>query len=122
MSTGERAADAAAEDDGARRGRPAWRDREHPTFAALTGFYAGLLYVALVPGGFIALMTVLFGADRAEELVPFVLVTLVVPIALVVNQRTRRFGKYFWLGMVLSAVVVIGVAAAVLWFMVERQS
>lgn len=116
MSTDEQAV------DGERRGRPAWRNREHPTFAALTGFYAGLAYVALVPGGFIALLTLVLGTDRAESLGPFVLVTLVVPIALVVNQRTRRFGKYFWLGMVLSAVVVIGVAALVLWFMVERQS
>ena len=102
--------------------RPDWWHRDHPTFAALSGFFTGLLFVALVPAAYAGIMTLLFDADRAEDLFPFVLVTLVVPLALVANEKTRRFGKYFWLGMVLTAVVVIGVGALVLWYLVEHQS
>ena len=50
-----------------------------------------------------------------------VLVTLVVPLALVASSRTRRFGTYFWIGMVLTAVVVVGVGALVLWYLVDHQ-
>ena len=50
------------------------------------------------------------------------LVTLVVPLALVANKRTRRFGIYFWIGMVLTAIVVVGVGALVLWYLVENQN
>jgi len=50
-----------------------------------------------------------------------VLVTLAIPIALMVPRRTRRFGRYLLLGMVVTAVVVLGVAALVLWLMVTYQ-
>ena len=40
---------------------------------------------------------------------------------LVVNKKTRRFGTYFWIGIVLTAVVVVGVGALVLWYLVEHQ-
>jgi hypothetical protein len=100
---------------------PDWWHRDHPTFSALAGFFTGLLYVALVPALWAGLVGLVAGRDRAEELFPFVLVTLVVPLVLVINQRTRRFGTYFFLGIVLTAVVVIGVAALVLWFLVSRD-
>jgi hypothetical protein len=100
---------------------PSWWHRDHPTFAALSGFFTGLLFVALVPAGFFGVLSVLFDNDRAEDLFPFVLVTLVVPLALVANHKTRRFGTYFLIGMVLTAVVVIGVGALVLWYLVEHQ-
>ena len=61
------------------------------------------------------------GPSPALQLFPFVLVTLVVPLGLVINPRTRRFGVYFWIGMVLTAVVVLGVGALVLWYLVENQ-
>ena len=43
------------------------------------------------------------------------LLTLAVPLGLVVAPRTRRFGLYMLIGMVATALVVLGVAALVLW-------
>ena len=101
--------------------RPNWWHRDHPTFSALTGFFTGLLFVALIPAAYVGVLSLMFDSDRVEELFPFVLVTLVVPLALVANQKTRRFGTYFWIGIVLTAVVVVGVGALVLWYLVENQ-
>lgn len=101
---------------------PSWWHRDHPTFAALTGFFTGLLFVALVPAVFFGGLSLIFDNDRAEDLFPFVLITLVVPIGLVASKRTRRFGTYFWVGMVLTAIVVVGVGALVLWYLVEHQN
>jgi len=101
--------------------QPDWWHRDHPTFTALAGFFSGMLFVTVVPGGFAALLRLVFDHDTAEELFPFVLVTLVVPIALLAVPRTRRFGKYFLLGMVLTALVVLGVASLVLYFMVRAD-
>ena len=100
--------------------QPSWWHRDHPTFAALSGFFTGLLFVALVPAVYVGILSLMFDNDRVEELFPFVLVTLVVPVGLVASKRTRRFGTYFWIGMVLTAVVVIGVGALVLWYLVEH--
>ena len=102
--------------------QPSWWHRDHPTFSALSGFFTGLLFVALVPAVYVGVLSLLFDNDRVEELFPFVLVTLVVPLVLVINKRTRRYGTYFWIGIVLTAIVVLGVAALVLWFLVEHQS
>ena len=101
--------------------RPNWWHRDHPTFAALTGFFTGLLFVALIPAAYVGVLSLMFDSDRVEELFPFVLITLVVPLALVANKGTRRFGTYFWIGMVLTAIVVVGVGALVLWYLVENQ-
>lgn len=100
---------------------PDWWHRDHPTFTALSGFFSGMLFVTVVPGGFAALLRLLFDYGTAEELFPFVLVTLVIPIALVAVPRTRRFGTYFVLGMALTALVVLGVASLVLYFMVRTS-
>src|SRR4029450_11484753 len=102
--------------------QPSWWHREHPTFTALAGFFTGLLFVALVPAAYVGVLSVMFDNDKVEDLFPFVLVTLIVPLALVANQRTRRFGTYFWIGIVLTAVVVVGGGALVLWYLVEHQS
>ena len=56
-----------------------WWHRDHPTFTALSGFFTGMLFVTLVPGGFVGLLRLLFEYDTAEELFPLVLVSLVVP-------------------------------------------
>ena len=93
--------------------------RDHPTFAALTGFYTGLVFAIVVPGLYVAILAALFGQDRAEDLFPFVLVTLVVPLLLLVDHRTRRFGRYMWVGMVGTVVVVLGVGAGVFWLMMR---
>lgn len=114
--------EAALDADGARDdNQPSWWHRDHPTFAALSGFFTGLLFVALIPAAYVGVLSLMFDNDRVEELFPFVLVTLVVPLGLVINQRTRRFGVYFWIGMILTAVVVLGVGALVLWYLVENQ-
>ena len=98
-----------------------WWHRDHPTFIALTGFFAGMLFVTVVPGGFAGVLRLLFHYDTAERLFPLVAVALVVPTALVANQRTRRFGLYMVAGMVLTALVVLGVTSLVLYFMVRYE-
>ncbi|WP_341926641.1 hypothetical protein [Nocardioides psychrotolerans] len=101
--------------------QPDWWHRDHPTFTALTGFFTGLAFVILVPGAFAAILSAMFDYGRAEELFPFVLLTLGVPIGLVAAPRTRRFGRYMLIGMSTTLVVVVGVAALVVWFLVEVE-
>ena len=102
--------------------RTDWWHRDHPTFTALTGFFTGLAFVIVVPGLFAAILHVLFDDHTAEDLFPFVLVMLAVPVGLIVAHRTRRFGLYMAIGMVATALVVAGVTALVLWYMFEFQS
>ena len=102
--------------------QPDWWHRDHPTFTALSGFFTGLAFVVVVPGLFIGLLNWLFADDTAESLFPFVLVTLGVPIGLVIAPRTRRFGLYMLIGVVATALVVLGVGGLVLWFMLTYQS
>ncbi|MDN5746842.1 MAG: hypothetical protein L0H31_17255, partial [Nocardioidaceae bacterium] len=73
-------------------------------------------------GAYAAFLKGLFGYQRAEDLFPFVLVLLAVPIGLLVPQRTRRFARYMLIGMVGTIVVVGCVAAAVLWFLLKRDA
>ena len=108
--------DDAGEGDG--RPEPSWWHRDHPTFTALTGFFTGLVVVIVVPGAFAAMLRALFDYDTAEDLFPFVLVMLAVPIVLIAVPRTRRFGRYMLLGMLATAAVVIGVAALVVWILI----
>ena len=102
--------------------RPDWWQRDHPTFVALSGFFSGMLFVTLLPGAYAGVLRLLFHYDTAERLFPYALVFLVVPIALLVRPRTRRFGTYMVLGMALTALVVLGVASLVLYFMVRYNS
>jgi len=123
------AASDAAPEDGAelseegtdKKRRPDWWHRDHPVFVPLAGFFTGMLYIILVPGTYAAILKAVVGYERAEELFPFVLLTLVVPIGLLVPHRTRRFGRYMLFGVVATAVVVIGVAVGVLWFLIHRD-
>lgn len=102
--------------------QPDWWHRDHPTFTPLAGFFSGMAYVVLVPGLFAAVLESTFSQETVKQLFPFVLVALVVPLALVVRPQTRRYGRYFLLGMVATAAVVLGVAAVVLWVLMSRQS
>jgi hypothetical protein len=120
-ATGDDGAGAADPADAAEERQPSWWHRDHPTFAALSGFFTGLLFVALIPAIYVGILSLMFDNDRVEELFPFVLVTLVVPLGLVASKKTRRFGTYFWIGMLLTAVVVVGVGGLVLWYLVEHQ-
>ena len=98
-----------------------WWHESHPTFAALTGFFTGMIFVTAVPGGFAGVLRLLFHYDTAARLFPLVAIALLVPITLVVVPRTRRFGLYMVLGMAVTALVVLGVTSLVLYFMVRYQ-
>jgi hypothetical protein len=98
-----------------------WWHRDHPTFTALAGFFTGMLFVTVVPGGFVGLLRLMFEYDTAEKLFPLVLISLVVPLGLLVAPRTRRFGLYMVLGMVITALVVLGVASLVLYYLVQHD-
>ena len=112
---------AGAADVGDGRSAPNWWHRDHPVFSALSGFFTGLVLVIVVPGVFAAILAAMFSTERAEELFPFVLLIFVVPIGLIAAPRTRRFGKYLLLGMLLTAIVVAGVAALVLYILFRRD-
>lgn len=100
--------------------QPSRWHRDHPVFAALAGFFTGLVFVIVVPGAYAGILATLVDTESAEDLFPFVLVSLAIPIALLVHPRTRRFGRYMLLGIVSTALVVGGVAALVLWLLVSR--
>jgi hypothetical protein len=96
-----------------------WWHHSHPTFAGIAGFFAGMLYVTALPGAFAGILRLLFSYDTAERYFPFVLVALALPIALLVKRKTRRFAQFMFVGMVVTALVVAGVASLVLYFMVD---
>ena len=96
---------------------PSWWHRDHPIFTPLSGFFAGLAFMLVVPGLFGALLESFFSQHTVADLFPFVLVALAVPVVLVARHQTRRFGLYFVVGMAATAVVVVGVAALVVWIM-----
>ena len=110
---------ASVDSDGDRQ--PDWWHRDHPTFTALTGFFTGLAFVIVVPGLFAAILNLVVSYQTAEDLFPFVLVTLAVPIALLLPHRTRRFGIYMLIGMLVTLLVVAGVTALVLWYMLQSE-
>lgn len=99
-----------------------WWRSSHPTFAAITGFFAGMLFVTALPGAFVGGLRLVLEDDRAEELFPFVLIALVLPIFLLVRRKTRRFGIFMVVGMAITALVVAGVTSLVLYFMVQYDA
>ena len=99
--------------------RFAWWHSSHPTFAGITGFFAGMLFVTALPGAFAGILRLLFTYETAESLFPFVLLALALPIFLLVKRKTRRFAQFMFVGMVVTALVVLGVASLVLYFMVD---
>jgi hypothetical protein len=101
--------------------RPDWWHRGHPTFTALTGFFTGLVFVALVPAAFVGLLHLVVDDETTNDLFPMVLAALAVPIGLIASPRTRRFGQYMLIGVVVTALVVIGVASLVVWLIVQRD-
>ena len=120
-SSTETATDPSADPGGPER-PPDWWHRDHPTFTALSGFFTGLVFVIVVPGLFAAILTWSFDDHTAEGLFPLVLVVLAVPAGLMSAGRTRRFGSYMLVGMLLTALVVGGVTAVVLWFLIRSQA
>ncbi len=100
---------------------PDWWHRDHPTFTPIMGFFTGLLFVSLVPAGFLGALNALFDDEVARDLSPLLATTLVVPFGLVVWRPSRRFGRYMLSGMVVTALVVVGVTTLVLWLMARRD-
>jgi 4-amino-4-deoxy-L-arabinose transferase-like glycosyltransferase len=96
-----------------------WWHHSHPTFAGITGFFAGMLYVTAVPGAFAGILRLLFSYETAERLFPFVLLALALPIAMLVKRKTRRFAQFMFVGMVVTTLVVLGVVSLVLYFLVD---
>ena len=47
------------------------------------------------------------------------LIALALPIAMLVKRKTRRFAQFMFVGMVVTALVVLGVASLVLYLMVD---
>ena len=96
-----------------------WWHHSHPTFAGITGFFAGMLFVTALPGAFAGLLRLLFDHETSEQLFPFVVLALALPIAMLVKRKTRRFAQFMFVGMVVTALVVGGVASLVLYFMAD---
>ena len=108
-----------APDDGADEPEPSWWHRSHPTFAGLVGFFAGVAYVIIVPGVYAALLGLLVSDATAQKLFPLVLLALLVPLAMLVPRKTRRFAQFMFLGIVSTAVVIAATAALVIWALVQ---
>jgi hypothetical protein len=98
-------------------GGPNWWHRDHPVFTPLTGFFSGLAFTLVVPGLFAALLEAFFPQRTVTDLFPFGAALLIVPLVLIAREHTRRFGLYFLLGMVATALVVVGVASVALWLL-----
>ena len=113
--------DRAPADDVHAEPAPDWWHRDHPTFTALAGFFSGIAFLSLVPAAYVGLTRLLVEDETAEAVFPFVIVLLAVPIGLVITERTRRFGKYMILGMIVCAVVVVGVASVVIWALARGE-
>ncbi len=103
-------------------GGPDWWHRDHPTFTALSGFFTGLVLVIVVPATFVGLLHLLFDDETTNDLFPLVLLALGVPLGLTASPRTRRFGTYMLLGVVVTGLVVAGAASLVLWVLMERDA
>ena len=118
-TTGEPATEppVTVETDGAPE--PSWWHRSHPTFAGLVGFFSGVAYVIVVPGVYAALLGLLVSESTATELFPLVLLALVVPLAMLVHHKTRRFAQFMFLGIISTVLVVAITATLVIWVMVK---
>jgi len=97
--------------------RPSWWSRDHPVFVPLASFFGGMALVLFTFGLLGAIVSQVLGYDAAGTVFPYSFVIFVVPLVLIGFAHTRRVGLYLLLGMVLTAVVVIGVAAATLAFL-----
>jgi hypothetical protein len=98
---------------------PSWWHRSHPTFAGLVGFFSGVAYVIVVPGIYAALLGLLLSDSSAQRLFPLIALALLVPLALLIPRKTRRFAQFMLLGVVTTALVIGLTATLVIWVMVQ---
>jgi len=94
-----------------------WRHQDHPVFTPLSGFFSGLVFVVLVPALFAAVLNAILPRHTVQDVFPAVVLALAVPAVLIALPHTRRFGAYFLLGIVGTAVAVIGVGWLMFWLM-----
>lgn len=97
----------------------AWWRPGHPAFAPLSGFFAGVAFAIAVPGLFAALLGALSDGDPGPGTYAYAALALLVPLAFAAAARTRRFGLAMLLGTVSTVLVVVLVAAIVLWLLVS---
>jgi hypothetical protein len=109
-----------ADDEAAEAPDPdvSWWHRSHPTFAGLVGFFSGVAYVIVIPGTYAALLGLLLSDSTAQRLFPLIALALLVPLALLIPRKTRRFAQFMLLGVVTTAAVIGVTAALVIWVMV----
>jgi hypothetical protein len=100
---------------------PSWWHSSHPTFAGLVGFFSGVAYVIIVPGVYAALLSLFLSDSTVQRLFPLVLIALLVPVAMLIPRKTRRFAQFMLLGVVLTVVVIGVTAALVIWILVKTQ-
>ena len=98
---------------------PSWWHRSHPTFAGLVGFFSGVAYLIVVPGIYAALLGLLLSDSSAQRLFPLIALALLVPLALLIPRKTRRFAQFMLLGVVTTALVIGLTATLVIWVMVQ---
>jgi hypothetical protein len=98
---------------------PSWWHRSHPTFAGLVGFFSGVAYVIIIPGVYATILGLLLSDSAAQRLFPLVLVALVIPLAMLVPRKTRRFAQFMFLGIISTALVIAATTALVIWVMVR---
>lgn len=98
---------------------PNWWHRSHPTFAGLVGFFTGVGYIILVPGIYVAVLSVLLSDATAQRLFPLIALALLVPLIMLIPRKTRRFAQFMLLGVVSTALVIAVTAALVIWVMVQ---
>src|SRR3954470_22973893 len=96
-----------------------WGQSSHPTFAGLVGFFSGVAYVIIVPGVYAAFLRLLLSDSTAQRLFSLIALALVVPLALLIRRKTRRFAQFMLLGVVTTAVVIGLTAAVVIWVLVK---
>jgi hypothetical protein len=75
--------------------------------------------VIVVPGIFAGLLRLFLSDSTAQRLFPLLALLLVVPFALLISRKTRRFAQFMLLGVVTTAVVIAVTAALVIWAMVQ---
>lgn len=108
--------------------RSARPNQEHPTQQApahpvrnpVSGFLTGMVLVVVVPALTLTGVESTLGYRMTEQLAPLLALLLVLPLGLAASRRTRTFGLYLVLGMLVTLLVVVGVSAAVVWVMLGR--
>jgi hypothetical protein len=86
----------------------------HPVAVPLGGFFSGMAYILVLPVLYVWLSNPDSIADAVGVDLVWLVAAILVPLFLTAIPQTRKFGRYMLLGVGLSAVVVVGVAAVVL--------